>query len=265
MSGRAADAGRTFVEGYRASTYGDRFADVYDDWYQDVSDVASTVERVAALAGPRGGRVLELGAGSGRLAVPLAARGLEVWAVDASAAMIERLRAKAGAERVHAVVDDMASLSAPGLGDGGFGVVLCAFNTLFNITDTAGQRRCLARARDLLALDGRVVIEAFVPPPGDERDAAVGAVEPRHIGLDEVVLTVSRLDPASRTITGQHVQITEAGVRLRPWVLHYASPDQLDALAAEAGLHLVERHAGWHGEAFTPTSDTHVSVYGAAA
>jgi SAM-dependent methyltransferase len=251
------------VEGYRASTYGDRFADVYDDWYEDVSDVAATVARVADLARPRGGRVLELGAGSGRLAVPLAAAGLDVWAVDASTAMIDRLRAKPGGERVHAVVDDMADLRAPGLdAAGGFGVVLCAFNTLFNITDTAGQRRCLARAREVLAPDGRVVVEAFVPPPGGERDAAVGAVEPRHIGLDEVVLTVSRLDPAARTITGQHVQITESGVRLRPWVLHYASPDELDLLAAEAGLHLVSRHAGWHGEEFAATAETHVSVYG---
>ena len=252
------------MEGYGASTYGDRFADVYDDWYEDVSDVGSTVERVAALAGSRGGRVLELGAGSGRLAVPLAGRGLDVWAVDASTAMLDRLRAKPGGDRVHAVVDDMAELGAPALQDGGFGVVLCAFNTLFNITDTAGQRRCLTRVRELLALDGRVVVEAFVPPPGGERDAAVGAVEPRHIGLDEVVLTVSRLDPGTRTITGQHVQITEGGVRLRPWVLHYASPDDLDALAAEAGLRLVERHAGWHGEEFTPDADVHVSVYATA-
>ena len=252
------------MEGYGASTYGDRFADVYDDWYEDVSDVGSTVERVAALAGSRGGRVLELGAGSGRLAVPLAGRGLDVWAVDASTAMLDRLRAKPGGDRVHAVVDDMAELGAPALQDGGFGVVLCAFNTLFNITDTAGQRRCLTRGRELLAPDGRLVVEAFVPPTGGERDAAVGAVEPRHIGLDEVVLTVSRLDPATRTITGQHVQITEGGVRLRPWVLHYASPDDLDALAAEAGLRLVERHAGWHGEEFTPDADVHVSVYATA-
>lgn len=252
------------MDGYEASTYGDRFADVYDDWYQDVSDVEATVERVTALAGPRGGRVLELGAGSGRLAVPLARTGLDVWAVDASEAMIERLRGKPDADRVRALVDDMAELTAPGLGEGGFGVVLCAFNTLFNITDTDGQRRCLARARELLAPDGVVVIEAFVPPPGGERDAAVGAVEPRHIGLDEVVLTVSRLDPATRTITGQHVQLTEAGVRLRPWVLHYASPDELDALAAEAGLRLVERHAGWRDEEFTAVAETHVTVYGAA-
>lgn len=259
------------MEGYGPSTYGDRFADVYDDWYHDVSDVDATVARIAALAEPRGGRVLELGAGSGRLAIPLAERGLDVWAVDASAAMIERLRAKPGGDRVHAVVDDMSELGAPELsrpgaggaaGEGGFAVVLCAFNTLFNLTDTGAQRRCLARVADLLAPGGRLVVEAFVPPPGGERDAAVGAVEPRHIGLDEVVLTVSRLDPATRTITGQHVQITEGGVRLRPWVLHYAAPGELDAMAAETGLTLVARHAGWRDEPFTASSATHVSLYG---
>ena len=258
------------MDGYGPSTYGDRFADVYDEWYHDVSDVDATVARIAALAEPRGGRVLELGAGSGRLAIPLAERGLDVWAVDASAAMIERLRAKPGGDRVHAVVDDMAELAAPALGpaaggspagERGFAVVLCAFNTLFNLTDAGAQRRCLARVADLLAPEGRLVLEAFVPPPGDERDAAVGAVEPRHIGLDEVVLTVSRLDPATRTITGQHVQITEGGVRLRPWVLHYAAPDELDSLAAEAGLALVERHAGWRDEPFTASAGTHVSLY----
>jgi SAM-dependent methyltransferase len=249
------------VDGYRPETYGDRFADVYDDWYRDVSDVDATVARIVALATPRGGRVVELGAGSGRLAVPLAGHGLDVWAVDASAAMLARLRAKPDGARVRTVVDDMAALAAPDLPTGGVGVVLCAFNTLFNLTDSDVQRRCLARVAELLAPEGVVVLEAFVPPPGGERDAAVSAVEPRHIGLDEVVLTVSRLDPASRTIVGQHVQITEAGVRLRPWVLHYAAPDELDAMAAEAGLRLVERHAGWRGEPFTPASDTHVSVY----
>jgi SAM-dependent methyltransferase len=252
------------VDGYGASTYGDRFADVYDDWYEDVSDVAATVARVAALAGP-GGRVLELGAGSGRLAVPLAGRGLEVWAVDASSAMLDRLRARPGADRVRVVLDDMARLSDPALAEGGgFGVVLCAFNTLFNLTDAGAQRACLARVHDLLGPDGVLVVEAFVPPPGSEGDAAVSAVEPRHIGLDEVVLTVSRLEPATRTITGQHLQITEHGVRLRPWVLHYATPEQLDEMAAGEGLRLVERHAGWRGEPFTPESEVHVSTYAAA-
>jgi SAM-dependent methyltransferase len=265
MMDRTDDAGGLQVDGYRPSTYGDRFADVYDDWYQDVSDVEATVDHVVAVAAPRGGRVLELGAGSGRLAVPLARRGLDVWAVDASAAMIERLRAKPGAAVVHTLVDDMATLAspelpaAPGPDGGGFAVVLCAFNTLFNLPDTASQRQCLARVAELLAADGRLVIEAFVPP--DDGGAAGSAVEARHIGLDEVVLSVSRTDPAARTVVGQHVQITEAGIRLRPWVLHYASPAGLDDLAASVDLRRLERHAGWRGEPFTSASPTHVSTY----
>ncbi|HEX8804487.1 MAG TPA: class I SAM-dependent methyltransferase, partial [Acidimicrobiales bacterium] len=94
------------MEGYGPSTYGDRFADVYDDWYADVSDAEATVARVAALAAAAGapaGPVLELGAGSGRLAVPLAAAGLDTWALDASTAMLDRLRAKPGGDRVHVV------------------------------------------------------------------------------------------------------------------------------------------------------------------
>jgi SAM-dependent methyltransferase len=250
------------VEGYRPSTYGDRFADVYDDWYDDVSDVTATVERVVALAERHGRRVLELGAGSGRLAIPLAQRGLDVWAVDASAAMLDRLRAKPGADVVHPVLDDMASLAAPELNqDQGFGVVLCAFNTLFNLTDTDAQRRCLSRVAEVLAPGGRLLVEAFVPPPPGDPGGPAAAVEPRHIGLDEVVLTVSRVDPATRTVTGQHVQIREDGIRLRPWVLHYAGPEELDDLAAEAGLVRVERHAGWRGEPFTPASDVHVTSY----
>lgn len=249
------------VDGYGPSTYGDRFADVYDEWYADVSDVAATVRRVAALAeAAGGGPVLELGGGSGRLAIPLAAAGLSTWSVDASPAMVERLRSKPGGDRVHALVGDMSELA---LGDApAFAVVLCAFNTFFNLTSREAQLRCLRRVAALLAPGGRFVVEAFVPPPEDPEAAAVRAVEPRHIGLDEVVLTVSRLDPATRTVVGQHVQIREAGVRLRPWVLRYATPDELDALAAEAGLRLVERHAGWQGEPFSLTSPAHVSAYG---
>lgn len=249
------------MRGYDASTYGDRFADVYDDWYADVSDTQGTVERVADLAARVPGRraVLELGAGSGRLALPLAARGLEVWAVDASQAMIDRLRAKAGAGDVRTVVGDMSELALGGAPP--FAVVLCAFNTLFNLTDDDAQRRCVERVAGVLAPGGRFVVEAFVPPVLDEDAPAVDSVEPRQIGLDEVVLSVSRLDPATRTITGQHVQLTEAGIRLRPWVLHYMSPAQLDAAAEAAGLTLVERHAGWRGEPFSDRSTTHVSVY----
>jgi SAM-dependent methyltransferase len=252
------------MDGYGPQTYGDGFADVYDDWYGDLPDAAATVERVAALAAAAGThRVLELGGGSGRLAVPLAARGIATWAVDASLAMLRRLRGKPGAQAVHAVVGDMAAL--PLSERARFGVVLCAFNTLFNLTTVDAQRRCLAgAAARLVPGGGRLVIESFVAPTDEAGDAAVAAVEPRHIGLDEVVLSVSRLDPASHTITGQHVQISEAGIRLRPWMLRYVSPGELDAMAAEAGLRLVDRHAGWRAQPFTGASGVHVSTYALA-
>jgi SAM-dependent methyltransferase len=252
------------MDGYGPSTYGERFADVYDDWYGDVSDAEATVERVAALAATSGThRVLELGGGSGRLALPLVAAGIPTWTVDASLAMLRKLRGKPGSEAIHVVVGDMAAL--PLSPRARFGVVLCAFNTLFNLTTVEAQRRCLADAAARLVPGGRLVIESFVASADEEGDAGVGAVEPRHIGLDEVVLTVSRLDPTNHTITGQHVQITEAGIRLRPWMLRYLSPEELDALAAEAGLRLVDRHGGWRAEPFTAESAMHVSTYALTA
>jgi SAM-dependent methyltransferase len=250
------------VEGYGPSTYGDRFADVYDDWYADVSDVAACVERVASLAAQAGGGpVLELGVGSGRLAVPLAARGLEVMGVDASAAMLERLRNRPGGDAVRVVNADMAgaealvSLPRPA-------VVLLAFNTLFNLPSQDAQQRCLATVARRLRPGGCVLVEAFVPRAGEDLDTTVTkAVEPRRIALDEVVLTVSEVDHRAQTVTGQHVQLTEQGIRLRPWHLRFATPDQLDTMAARAGLALRWRHGGWAGEPFDDQATVGVSCY----
>ena len=247
------------MEGYDASTYGDRFAEVYDDWYGDLTDAEACADHVAALvASLGGGPVLELGIGSGRLALPLLERGLEVHGLDASAAMVVRLRAKPGGDRVPVMIGDMADL--PLVDPPPFTVVLVAFNTFFNVASDEGQRRCLGRVRDVLAPGGALVLEAFVPdaPSGRGID---GALTPRRITADEVVLAVSQRDRAAQTVTGQHVHITEAGIRLRPWHLRYATPDQLDAMAADAGLVLAERTAGWRGEPFTENSDVHVSVY----
>jgi SAM-dependent methyltransferase len=247
------------VEGYDASTYGQRFAEVYDDWYGDLTDAEACASRVAALvAEAGGGPVLELGIGSGRLALPLVAQGLEVHGIDASEAMVARLRAKPGGAALEVTVGDMADLA---LADPPpFAVVLVAFNTFFNLPTEEAQRRCLARVAELLAPGGSLLLEAFVPdgPGGSGVD---GALTPRHIGADEVVLSVSQRDRAAQTITGQHVHITESGIRLRPWHLRYATPEQLDELAAGAGLTLAWRAGGWEGEPFTDDSDVHVSAY----
>lgn len=248
------------MEGYEPSTYGDRFAEVYDDWYGDVTDVEACTARLAALvAEVGGGPVLELGVGSGRLAVPLAQRGLEVHGIDASTAMTERLRAKPGGDRVRVTVGDMAGLALPEPPP--FALAFVAFNTFFNLGSEAAQRRCLERVAALLRPNGVFVLEAFVPQ--DEIGPSVEAsVAPRHLSADEVVLTVSQVDHVAQTITGQHVHLRESGTRLRPWHLRYATPAQLDAMAADAGLELTDRRSGWSGEPFTDTSGVHVSTYG---
>ena len=249
------------VEGYDASTYGDRFADVYDDWYAHVTDAEACCDRVAALcAAVGGGPILELGVGSGRLALPLAARGLEVHGIDASTAMVDRLRSKPGGDAVHVTVGDMADLDLDAPPAGGFAVVLVAFNTFFNLGTEGAQQRCLDRVAEVLAPEGLLVLEAYVPDDADG-DGIDGALTPRHITTDEVVLSVSQRDRATQTVTGQHVHITEAGIRLRPWHLRYATPEQLDAMAATAGLELVWRAAGWREEIYTDHSGTHVSAY----
>lgn len=243
--------------GFDSATYGDRFADVYDDWYGDITDVVACTTTLARLAAGR--PVLELGVGTGRLAIPLAEQGLEVVGVDASAAMLDRMRAKAGDARVEGVLGDMAD---PPVGDRRFGLVFVAFNTFFNLPTGEAQQRCLQRAASLLDEQGAVVVEGFVPA---DEDGPTHTVSPTTMAVDRVVLTATVHDPVAQTVTGQHLDITEAGIRLRPWHIRYARPSELDAMAGVAGLRLVDRWAGWSGEPFDPDSPAHVSVYRATA
>ena len=240
------------------TSYGEAFADVYDDWYERISDVEATASRVAALAG--GGPVLELGVGTGRLALPLRARGVDVWGVDASAPMLARLRAKAGGLDVRVAQADMAALPLRALPR--FAVVFCAYNTFFNLQTAEAQSACLRAGAALLAPGGRLAIEAFVPLADDA--APEGPVSIRSIDEEHVTLSVAARDVADQTITGQFVELRESGVRLRPYRIRYLHPRQLDELADGVGLRLEQRWASWAGEPFTDDSPNHVSVYAAS-
>jgi SAM-dependent methyltransferase len=241
------------MDDYGPETYGESFADVYDDWYGEVSDVEATVAGVAALAD--GGPVLELGVGTGRLAIPLAGTGLEVVGIDASAAMLGRLAAKPGGDRVRTIRADMA---APPVRPGHFAVAFAAFNTWFNLVDEDAQARAAASLASTLRPGGRVAIEGFVPPVDGMTD---GGVSVRDVATDRAVLTVSQHDQTAQRIRGQHVDISAAGIVMRPWMLHYRTPAQLDALFAAHGFALERRDAGWDGSPFDDRSDSHVSVY----
>lgn len=243
------------MQGYDETTYGERFADVYDDWYGSITDTAACVEAVALLAG--GGPVLELGVGTGRLAIPLADRGLPVTGVDSSPAMLDALSAK-GAKAGRRVTGVLGDMTDPPVGDSRFAVVLIAYNTLFNLVTVEAQRTCLANAAARLAPGGCLVVEAFVP---DETAAATDAVTPKHVTADHVVLSVSRHDPERQEVIGQFVDITESGIRLRPWHIRWCTPAQLDEMADGVGLAVDERWSTWSGAAFDHHSASHITVY----
>jgi SAM-dependent methyltransferase len=241
------------VRGYHDQSYGDGFADVYDDWYADITDVSTSTEALGALAA--GGRVLELGVGTGRLAIPLAATGLEVHGLDTSTSMLERMVTKPGGDRVHAHVGDMVD----GLPDGPFALVFVAYNTFFSLLTTERQQACFAEVARRLGPNGCFAVEAFVPVSSDERTSSVTV---RTVAADRVVLSVSTSDPSRQVAEGQYVDITEAGgVRLRPWSIRWSSPGQLDAMAAAAGLELTDRWAGFDRSPYSDESERHVSIF----
>ena len=141
---------------------------------------------------------------------------------------------------------------------GAFRLVFAAYNTFLNLDTEPAQRRCLTQCARLLAPGGGLAIEAFVPTDGD---VPRSSLDVRSVSADGVVLTATEHEPEAQLITGQHVQITEEGIRLRPWSVRYLTPEQLDRLAADAGLVLAQRWGGWDGRVFDDACDTHVSVY----
>jgi SAM-dependent methyltransferase len=245
------------MEGYDASTYGDRIAEVYDTWYDHASwyrETDAAVEALAELAGD--GPVLELAIGTGRVGLPLAQRGLEVHGIDASESMVAKLREKPGGDGIPVTVGDFADVGV----DGRYSLVFVVFNTFFALGSQEEQIRCFENVAAHLADDGVFVIEAFVPEP--ERFA--GNVNVSCVESDLVQLNMSVVDRAAQISESQHVVLTPSGVTFYPVRIRWAYPSELDLMARLAGLRLRERWTGWGREPFTKTSRKHVSVYESA-
>jgi SAM-dependent methyltransferase len=232
--------------------YGDRWAAVYDDYHGHL-DPGRAVEFLAGLAGD--GRVLELAIGTGRVALPLAARGISVEGVDASDAMAERLRAKPGGDSVPVTIGDMAEVPVSGR----FRLVYLVANTLFGLLSQERQAECLGSVARVLEPGGTFVIECFVPDLS--RFDHGQRVEARSVTGDSAVIEVSRHDKARQLVTTQVITLDAQGVQLRPVAVRYSWPSELDLMARQAGLRLAERHADWDRQPFTPASSSHVSVY----
>jgi SAM-dependent methyltransferase len=232
--------------------YGDSWASVYDEEVGRVVDPAA----IAFLGGLAGeGPVLELAIGTGRIALPLAGTGVRVEGVDASAAMVERLRAKPGGTDIPVTIGDMAQVPA----SGPYPLVYLVFNTLFGLLTQERQAECFASVARVLTPGGRFVIECFVPDLARfDRNQRVQA---RMVTEDSVRLEASVHDPVAQRITTQEVTIDATGVQLRPVAIRYAWPTELDLMARQAGLVLAGRYGGWERQPFTAGSSGHVSVY----
>jgi SAM-dependent methyltransferase len=239
------------MEGYGPETYGDRIADVYDDFYQGL-DTEGAVETLAGLAGT--GHVLELAIGTGRLALPLAERGLEVHGIDASQAMVAKLREKPG-ERIPVTIGDFSDVGV----DGRYALIFVGFNTFFALPTQEAQLRCFANVAAHLAEGGVFVLEAFFPDLG--RLDRGQRTHTTAVETGRVVLETTRHDPVEQRIDSAHVVIADAGAKVYPVSIRYAFPSELDLMARLAGLELVDRWGGWRREPFTADSPRHVSVY----
>jgi SAM-dependent methyltransferase len=239
---------------YDAATYGDRIADVYDTWHTlSTEETERVVAFLADLAGT--GPALELGIGTGRVALPLAARGPAVSGIDASEAMVARLRAKPGGDAIPVTIGSFAQTWPTGP----FRLIYVVFNTFFGLLTQDEQVQCFAHAAHHLTADGAFVIEAFVPDL--TRFSHDQATHTSHIDSRHVRLDASRHDPLTQRVTSQHVVIGEEGVKLYPVQIRYAWPSELDLMARLAGLRLRERWSSWQREAFASASTRHVSVY----
>ena len=232
--------------------FGERYAHEYDE--RTVLDPTEAVEFLAGLV-PAGGRALELASGTGRVAIPLAGRGVAVEGIEGSAAMVERMRAKPGGAPIPVVVGDMADVAVTGP----FPVAFLVFNTLFNLPSQARQIDCFRNVARVLAPGGLFVIECFILDPTEfDRGQRVAT---RALTEDSVQMEFVLHDPVEQAITYQRVTFDARGTVLRPLRLRYCWPSELDVMAQLAGMRLRERYASWDRSPFTAASTQHVSVY----
>jgi SAM-dependent methyltransferase len=239
------------MDDYIAITYGEQLADVYDLWFSSYEEAA--IDLLAQLA--RGGRALELGIGTGRVAIPLAARGVEVHGIDGSEAMVSRLRARPGGEKISVTMGNFAHVNV----DGKFSLVFTVFNTFFALLAQEEQVRCFSNVAKHLEPGGAFVLEVFVP---DMTHFDQGqSVRATAVTTDRVSLKVSQLDKVNQRMKSQHIVFADGEIKLFPVEVRYAWPSELDLMARITGLRLRHRWSGWNREEFTSTSEKHISVY----
>jgi SAM-dependent methyltransferase len=235
-------------------SFGDDVAEGYD---HDAirGDEAATVAFLEQFA--QGGRALELAIGTGRIAIPLAAKGIHVDGIDFSPSMIAKLRVKPGGEQLTITSGNFADVAVPDTYD----LIYIVFNTLFNLLTQDEQVRCFENVAAHLTEKGFFVIEGGMPTEFC-RLRRNQYVDLEDIEVDNVRLDMARYNPITQVLEENHVTISSHGVQLSPIVTRYAWPSELDLMARIAGLHLIERWGNWKRDPITASSNNCISVYG---
>jgi SAM-dependent methyltransferase len=234
--------------------FDERVAARYDESAADMFDAAvvdPVVDLLVELAG--GGRALELGIGTGRIALPLAQRGVPVHGIELSKAMAAKLRTKQAGEDIGVTIGDFATTTV----DGTFSVAYLVFNTILNLTTQPAQVACFRNVAAHLEPGGCFVVEVGVPglqrlPPGETFH--VFHVSETRWGIDEY-------DVANQGLTSHHFEIVDGRLERFSVPFRYAWPSELDLMAELAGMKLRDRWSGWKQEPFTSESRKHVSVW----
>ncbi len=240
-------------EEYGPSTYGDRIAGVYDRWFGLPGDAEEAATFLAELAGA--GPALELAIGTGRVALPLAAKGVEVHGIDASEAMVAKLREKPGGDSIPVTIGDFADVGV----DGVYPLVHVVFNTFFALLTQEDQMRCFRNVAAHLTDTGAFVLQLFFPDlTYFDRGSRVAALD---VGTNELTLDVGRLDAVAQRIDVQHLVVMNGQITGYPVKLRYTWPSELDLMARLAGMRLRERWSGWDRTPFGSGKPQHISVY----
>ncbi len=242
------------MKGYEPGTYGQRWAELYDDVYKPDDSIVELLSRHAG--DPP--RALELAIGSGRIAIPLAERGVEVSGIDASPEMVEKMRAKPGGEAISVTMGDFGDVAV----EGEYPLIYLAFNTLFALLSQERQVECFQNVADRLERGGRFIIDCFVPDVKRYDSHNTRTAVSEIISVDEHTLEMSVYDPVDQTIDSHLVRRTESGESIvLPVAIRFAWPAELDLMARLAGLELEDRFGWYDLRPFNERSTSHMSIY----
>ena len=236
-----------------ATSFGSDVAAHYDDNQRgDEEDAAAFLAEFA-----KEGSALEFAIGTGRIALPLSVKGIQVDGIELSPHMVEQLRAKPEGQKINVIIGDMSSATT----NRHYSLVYLVFNTIFNLLTADDQIRCFQNAARHLTPNGVFIVETALPqawiPPGKSE-----YVHTEYVDKETVILDVARYDPVTQLLEENHVQLTAEGITMSPIVCRLITPGEMDLMARIAGMRLIQRYSNWQRSTFDINSTAHVSIYG---